>query len=300
MFKSFLRASLILCVLVSNTSYAQDMGQRLQDMSVRMKNALKSFYKKHPQKFTLNYEQNYFYAPKPKGEDFFSDRNMGQIGFGYKGHSRRKTLNADFNYFYSEAEEDHYFNLREAYSTQRWPRVDLHIGRKKHNWSRADQYWGMGIWQPRFMWSRIRPEQNGLTGFFLQGSVKNFQWTTFASPFNIPEMGPKFKYQNDQFSSANPWFRAPAPYATVPGVLENKKIIYSLNTPDVEQVALQASGAFQLKWQKGSYFCQMSYAYKPMNQIVRSVDPLIRIDLPGSPPGVDVYPFVSDHRVIFR
>ncbi|MCB0357266.1 MAG: hypothetical protein KDD40_09680, partial [Bdellovibrionales bacterium] len=270
-----------------------------ETLDTRWQNALKSFYKKHPQKLSLDYSQNYFYAPDPQGKSLFANRQLSQIGFTYQGESRGKNLKADISYFYSASEDKHYVNLVDAYYTKKWSRVDLSVGRKLENWSYADQTWSMGLWQPRFMWSRLRPVQNGLSGVFLAGSVKNFQWTTFASPISLPEMGPQFVYNEQQFSSANPWFRPPARYATVPGLFKSDKIIYNYESPEIDRIIFHPSLAGQLKWLKNNYFCQVNFAYKPMSQLVTSVYPYLDNSPPGnSRPEVDVYPFVADHRLV--
>ncbi|MCB9027016.1 MAG: hypothetical protein H6625_11900 [Bdellovibrionaceae bacterium] len=254
--------------------------------------------KEKDQKITVKIEQNFFYISKPEGKDFFKKRSMSKLGFSYQGQNKSKSLTGDIEYFYSEGENQHYFNLRQAFYTLSTQNVNIYVGRKKHRWNQAEEYWNMGQWQPRFMWSRLRPEENGLSGVFFQRETSQISWMLFASPIYIPEFGPQFHFENNEFDSANPWFQDPAPRATVPGLFESKKVLYNLYPPSVGEVLQQKSFAMQVRWHKNPYYCQASFAYKPMNQVLLSVDPVIRIDVEGAPPGVDVYPFVNEHRLV--
>jgi hypothetical protein len=243
----------------------------------------------------FQFEQNLFYGNslRPNNSEMHT-----QLGFNSFLVSEKKDKKLDIQYFYMNEEAAHYVNLREMFIS--WgdaEKVSISFGRKKNNWNSADSIWQQGIWQPRFMWSRVRPEQNGLTGLFLEHKKSNWHVTVLASPIHIPEMGPQFKYSNNRIQSTNPWFLAPASSATVEGLFENKEIIYELNQPEISDVVLQNSAAVQFKWVDGPRFCQTSFAYKPLNGILNSVDLQLRIDLPTSPPGVEVFPYTDYHRV---
>ena len=248
----------------------------------------------------MRLEQSYFYNFKSLSTDLAKAQAPSLWTLGFRGENRAETFRGDGEYTYSAAEKDHYINLRELYYTTPVKNLKLSLGRKKHDWSQAEKLWNMGIWQPRYIWSRLRPEVNGLTGLFLEGQVHSspVRWTLFVSPVHIPELTPLYRFSNSHFQSQNPWFSEPAPFATVPGLFENRKIIYNLNLPSPSEVVWQQSLAMQLEWRRKEHFCQMNFAYKPMNQILLSADPVIRIDLPDSPPGVEVSPFLDYHRLL--
>ncbi|MCB0392735.1 MAG: hypothetical protein KDD58_15705, partial [Bdellovibrionales bacterium] len=84
--------------------FAQNLSNRIENMSLRMSQAISSFFKDHPQSLSLDFEQNYFVAPKPEGDDFFENRKFNLYGLSYKGQTQQKTLKANFKYFYSEVE----------------------------------------------------------------------------------------------------------------------------------------------------------------------------------------------------
>ncbi len=248
-------------------------------------------------RFKVHLDQDYFYS---NGAELLNrGANRYKLGLDLKIQNLQKTHILDVNYIYSGIEKEHYVNLREwNYKRQLSNNQFLSVGRKLHDWSRADQVWQLGVWQPRFMWSRIRPEQNGLTGLFYSWVGDKLQIEAFASPLFVPELGPRFRFSNGGFQSENPWFKAPAKRATVEGFFEDRDISYGFNMPRLQELVAQNSVAIQGRWGQDGYFCQTGYAYKPRNGIFNSVDLLLRIDLPGSPPGVEVHPYTEYHRLL--
>jgi hypothetical protein len=228
---------------------------------------------------------------------------LSKLGFSAYHENEAQSRRLDLQYFYAGEETAHYLNLREAYTS--WTLksegssdIQVSVGRKIKSWSVADQVWQQGVWQPRFMWSRVRPEQNGLTGLFFDAKRSNWAISALVSPVYIPEMGPQFKFRNNRITSANPWFLAPASSATVEGLFENREIIYEINQPEISDIVLQNSAVLNLRWQDQEKFCHSSFAYKPLNGILNSVELQLRIDLPTAPPGVEVYPYTDYQRLL--
>ncbi len=111
-----------------------------------------------------------------------------------------------------EVRDEFYFGIPEAYVQPRKiaPGFNLTIGRQKRTWSRLDEQFHLGVWQPQLRWDYLAPIQQGLTGVFFDWSLStNLNFTFFTSPLHIPDQGPQFRLENGQFMSANRWFAQP-------------------------------------------------------------------------------------------
>ena len=78
------------------------------------------------------------------------------------------------------------------------------LGRRRFEWSNADQFWGLGMWQPRFLWDTFRPETDGLTGAFYTYESQQWKFLAFASPMTIPDRSFPVVSQNGKLVSSSP------------------------------------------------------------------------------------------------
>ncbi|MCB0412404.1 MAG: hypothetical protein KDD22_07755 [Bdellovibrionales bacterium] len=172
------------------------------------------------------------------------------------------------------------------------------LGRKKKSWSRADELWHLGLWQPLARWDYFRPEPQGLTGLTL--GVQN-SWVgleLFGSTVFIPDQGPQFQIVNGHFESENRWFWKPQTQANVLG--SERDLRYELVTPEVADVINNGSLAGRLwlgQYQKTAW-ASVAYADKPVNQFHLAVDPEYQIQLErASEPVVGIFPRVIRHKL---
>lgn len=172
----------------------------------------------------------------------------------------------------------------------------LELGRHKVNWSELDTRWNFGVWQPIFKWNPLSPESQGLTGLFWNYENSWSELTFFASPVYLPNQGPSFEI-NDQgeFVRGHPWFRRPPSYIRV--LDEVSKVEYNFEKPSESSVVAQSSysARVRIKNDEGSR-AQLSYAYKPMNNLSLAYVGLL--DIAKDRGVVNIQPYVDYHSVL--
>ncbi len=188
-----------------------------------------------------------------------------------------------------------YLNVSQLF----WKQDVLSLGRKKIAWNYLDEDYSLGIYQPLFKWNPLQWESQGLTGLFLHlETVAPIPWgmTLFASPLFIPNQGAGYEVQDGVFIASNPYFKAPP---TLAYVNEGEfRINYNIQKPSAEDVVMRQSFAGRLfvgAPQKGA-FAQISYAYKPMNELnlgFIGYAPAVRQQV-----NVEIQPVVSNHSVL--
>lgn len=200
--------------------------------------------------------QNYF------GEEIKSER-LTSAGVSVSGQNQKYSIYA--NARFSVAESEPYLNVGELSRNTVFLDKQMIVGRHRYLWSRADEFWRQDNWQPQFKWNRLRPEQQGLTGFFWQRQINHRQQLSlFASPLFIPSHGVNFKEENGQLVSKNPWFRPPPPVIELSNQFASVQT--SVKEPKYEEVLFKPS--FALQWKqilREDSEVQVSYAYKPLN-----------------------------------
>ncbi|MCM2279176.1 MAG: hypothetical protein NDJ89_13955 [Oligoflexia bacterium] len=197
-----------------------------------------------------------------------------------------------------------YFEAAEAYlsSSRKLAPVTLGIGRKLEEWNQLDEYWRLGIWQPRFRWDYIRPETVGLTGGYLTLELPGVRVVGFATPVFIPERGVDIAIANGSMSSASPWFIPPPSQMLV--LDRPTPVAYSLEIPPIQEIVFRPSagvlarvGAANSR-QEGAW-ASAGLSWKPMNQLLLAYDGFLQHSSSG-PQVVRamIYPRVGYHRVI--
>lgn len=148
----------------------------------------------------------------------------------------------------------------------------LWLGRRKMNWSDADTSWQLGLWQPRLRWDYLVPESIGLTGLFIDWKPsRQFSFTAFASPLFLPERGVSVQFDQGKAESSNEWFISPPVEGAV--FSSSTPIRYRLSEFSLNELLLQNSIGLNGKWSSDSgAFAGISYAYKPLNQLLFAYD----------------------------
>ncbi|MBX3041970.1 MAG: transposase [Bdellovibrionaceae bacterium] len=171
------------------------------------------------------------------------------------------------------------FVVNEAHVTARLaPLTTVSLGRKKAMWSRMDEVWQLGMWQPRFAIDTLRPEEQGLTGLFFNTGTEDMEVMAFATPIFIPTMGPEISEENGSLVPDNRWYRRPSTTQIFNQQLN--RVTYDLDVPNLEKLVMNPGYAAMTRFgnlRSGPWIVG-SYAYKPVNdlllrrQIVRVVD----------------------------
>lgn len=198
----------------------------------------------------------------------------------FAGDLNLETESEGFNYKLNpvaqgafEAQDEFYFGVPEAYVSPRKiaPWFNLTIGRQKRTWSRLDQEFNLGLWQPQLRWDYLQPVQQGLTGVFFDWSLSSqVRFTFFTSPLHIPDQGPQFHLNNGQFESSNRWFEQPHNRLEFENSRTSKyaPLYFELDKPSEEELVMHSSFGLGLQYEISPvWFTQINYAYKPRNQI---------------------------------
>lgn len=205
-----------------------------------------------------------------------------------------------------ESQDEFYFGVPEAYIQPRKiaPGFNLTVGRQKRNWSRLDEQFNLGIWQPQLRWDYLAPVQQGLTGVFFDWYLApNLSFTFFTSPLHIPDQGPRFQLSNGQFESANRWFSQPTSrVALFPGtpMASDAPLNFELDNPSEEELIMHSSFGLGLQYQaRYPFWTQLSYAYKPRNQIHLGLE-CANCVMVGAPMEIKalIHPKIVKHHVL--
>ncbi len=190
-----------------------------------------------------------------------------------------------------------YFLVPEAYVTTTAvvdAKTRYTFGRKILPWSDLDEYWQLGVWQPRFRWNYLEPETQGLTGLFASHKTEMFEIVAFATPLYLPDQGPSFSLKDGIFSSPSPYFTAPASEG---GFMNQKTHVhYGVDRPAIAKIVMQPAGVMMVRYghEKGAW-TRIAYAYKPMNQLLLGVEGYL--DLNSYDAMVTAHPRVVYHHV---
>lgn len=171
-----------------------------------------------------------------------------------------------------------YFNISElfasySYQFQIFPYLDsiqIHLGRKIHNWSKSDEYWGLGLWNPVNLWNPLHPVPLGLIGSFLNLKAKHWAFNLLLSGVYLPNKQALITEKKGFISSSSRWFN-PFPNQVNFLNLSYPNIYYLLDSPYIFNILFQPSYLwnFTLSTKKSDvkYWIRASFADKPANHL---------------------------------
>ncbi len=176
-----------------------------------------------------------------------------------------------------EAREEFYFGVPEAYIENFNRNLRFSVGRKKRTWSRLDELFNFGVWQPQLRWDYLAPQQQGLTGLFIDWNItSNFRMVFFTSQVNVPDQGPQYKLENGSFSSTNRWFQQPHLAVNLfdgTAFASGAPLYYKIDQPSYDSLFLQSSFALGFDFDADNgFWTHFNVAYKPRNQIHLGVE----------------------------
>ncbi len=237
--------------------------------------------------------QNYFRSG--------AESELTDLDLHLKGSITPLRLTYNLRDTYRIGENFNYIKPYELYvNAYQSPNVDINVGRKLLSWSRADSYWMQGLWQPRFLDDRFVTEQAGLTGVFLEKKWSMGKSSFWATPLHVPETGPDFSIEEQQFVSGSPWFKTPPSTVIIRG--QATKVHYRVNKPELEEIVVNPGVGFN--WQSEDaevrrYLSRLSLAYKPMEQLLLGFPFFLELSETedSSSLNVEVNPRVIYHRI---
>ncbi|MBY0470585.1 hypothetical protein K2X30_05400 [bacterium] len=181
--------------------------------------------------------------------------------------------------------------------------VQLSLGRKLMPWNVLDNEWGLGIWQPRFRWDVLHPEEVGMMGAFLEAQSEFVQGAIFITPFFVPDRGVPIDASNGNIRSSSPWMITPPNNVFFRG--QSIPIAYDLRVPPVEDVVMNGGWSTNLrvghKSGRGPWV-STSFSRKPVNQLLLGFFGKMSIDANAPADVVDpiqakLYPRILYHEL---
>lgn len=168
---------------------------------------------------------------------------------------------------YSVTENWNYGDVYDAHGEINLGGFKLSLGRKLERWSEWENDWRQGVFQPRYLENKLRPEFAGLTGVFASQELGPVKLTAGYMPIFIPDFAAHFWVENDKFVSRNPWFLPPASTFSFQNVAGDLR--YSVNTPKTEKIVLNGGGIAKAEFaHKDLYLARLAFAYKPSEQLL--------------------------------
>jgi hypothetical protein len=200
------------------------------------------------------------------GDEKADQMSTAGLSLQHENRVGRKHSKIDLKAFHSFAEDHSYINVGDLYGDYTRADTNYTFGRKRVNFSAADEFWQTGLWQPRFMWDRMLPESNGLTGVFIQGAENsNTRANFFISPLYMPEETQKYEEQNGKITSRNPWFRPPPPQVNL--FEDVTDVRATVDEPKIEDVVTALSLGFRVDHDiNENLTLGGAYGVKPINQ----------------------------------
>ncbi len=177
--------------------------------------------------------------------------------------------------------------------------ADIAVGRKRHAWSKLDDEWNLGLWNPLFRRDPLRPEKQGLTGLFAAWKFGGVRMMIFGSGLSLPEQGPRFQIEDGQFVSLNPWFVEPTDKLIL--FSHETRVRYRIEMPDIEDIVLQPSGGLLMSVgdRDDGLWMSTGYINKPRNILALPFDASLQLSsTPSSEAVVVIYPHVQRHQLV--
>lgn len=220
-------------------------------------------------KISLSLENSQYVS---SGQSYFrSDAAVANTVLGIHFEHDRKwnsvlSTHLEVRNTYSAEENWNYLRPREAYVAYETELFGRGVfGRKYVAWSSWEESWNQGLFQPRYLQNKFRPESVGLLGWFSDFEMGKWRGTLAVLPIHIPDIGPHFESENQQFVSKNPWFHPPPSKF----VLANQSgdINYSVRA-DLNKIISNPGLALKLEQRLLGFDTRVAFAYKPMPQVL--------------------------------
>ena len=170
-----------------------------------------------------------------------------------------------------------YFNTSELFFSYKYDlknsfysinSIKIELGRKIKQWSKGDEYWKLGLWNPLIYWNSLHPETSGLIGSFINFQSKQWSADFFIGALYLPHSQPKLIIEDNKSSYTHSRWVTSLPLKVNP---YNLNIYYSTLKPFLFDFLFQQSFAASFKtWSKTAnsfYWLKWSIADKPSNRL---------------------------------
>jgi hypothetical protein len=133
-----------------------------------------------------------------------------------------------------------FIELPEAFlaTSRELSEVQLTVGRRLESWSKLDQDWGLGVYQPRFRWDFVDPEPVALVGAALSYEYERARFVVLGSPIFVPDRAAPIDVRGGRIESGGPWATR-TPERLPIGTQGSAPIFYETQASSVSDVVFQ-------------------------------------------------------------
>ena len=239
------------------------------------------------------------YVTVKEAEDHSQDYSEVALGWNYIKKGENWDRGLDGQMFFSVGRRGEvYAHLREAFLTYKLNKHNkIDFGRVKKPWSLIDKHWALGLWEPSLKTDGFQFSREGMAGLFYNQQTGPWRLTLYASPLFLPDQGPQVKVEEGQLISYNRWFNNRVESVRIGEI--NSPLVYTLHTPEVNDVLFQESFAVDMSWQGKKVSAHIAFADKPINQLFIGVQPLHNVSVKNvrKESYIHLYPQVHRHRL---
>ena len=187
------------------------------------------------------------------------------------------SLDASQKYFISIPYANFGYHLREIQTVPFLDSFQFSLGRYKKRWSWLDNYWELGLWNPRNVFDYFNPMEMGVFGSAISFKHKNWSFTSFLGALFIPNEQSSFgDNKAGSIQSRSRWGTPPANQVSI--LDRELDAYYWIQNTYLTNILLQRS--YNVNFTLGSqdsYWLSLSYAKKPLNNIFYRVKTGINI-----------------------
>lgn len=234
-----------------------------------------------------------YFTELPENPDLtYSQFLSGQLSYVGENDIIENAADVSAGTFFSQNQS--HFVVHELYTSPRTNGFRTYFGRKKAMWSEMDHDWNLGVWQPFYELDSLRPEEQGLTGMFVDVNRENWQIMGLVTPMFIPSMGPDIREEGGGLVADSRWYHSPSRHVDF---ANNPMIItYKLSIPETAKLANHGGYAMMARAgdKESGFWAVASYGHTPVNQLLLKRN--IKVAMTNSV-GVIVSPDVTYHNV---
>ncbi len=191
----------------------------------------------------------------------------GDIALQISPTHRKAFALASRNLYFGEKDDSYDSPLRFSY------------GRRLIGWSKIDELWGLGEFEPLYSWDRLRPFTQGLTGIFGYTETQQLQFRFFLSYLFIPETTPNVVIENQEFVNEHPQSVTSGPQSF--DLLNRPTPLgYELNLPSISKIIFRPSVLFMFETKREiPFYGKFAYGYLPLNYFPIALEASLGIPL---------------------
>ncbi len=153
------------------------------------------------------------------------------------------------------------------------------FGRRLIGWTKLDELWGQGQFEPIDSWDRLRSFSQGLTGVFAYTETQKFNFRIFLSGIAFPETSPNVVIEDDHFAAEHPQAVTSAPQ-TFTLLNRATPLGYKIDIPSIAKILFRPSFAFMMETKREiPFFGKFVYGYLPLNYFPIALEASLAIPL---------------------